>query len=146
MKLYALISGENTVSGILQLADDTDIGFLTDRYAQVVDITNSAPLAQLGWTFDGQNVVGTSVSKKITKLAMRQRFTVSEMMGIMTASSTIPIVRYLMDNLAIATYVDLARPDTQAGLGILVAYNLVTQERVNAILSTPVSIIEAYTG
>lgn len=146
MRLYALIGGTDTVQGVVQIESEGQLQALTSVYAQVIDITDSAPLAQIGWAFDGQNVVGTAASKKITKLAMRQRFTVSEMLALMSASDTVPIVKYLMKNLELATFVDLSRSDTQAGVALLVQLQLLTQERASVILNTPPSVIEVYTG
>lgn len=148
MKLYALISGQNEVTGIVKVEDETQAQLFANIYPQVIDVTDYQPLPQIGWTFDGQTIVGTNHSKKITKLAMRQRFTVSEMLGIMNAVSDPNkiIVRYLMDNLQVATFVDLARTDTQAGLQVLVQYGLLTQDRATAILTAPPTIMEIYTA
>lgn len=146
MKLYALISDDNKVSGIVETPSESQLSMLASLYGQAIDVTEMSPMPQIGWSFDGQNIVGTSHSKKITKLAMRQRFTVPEMLAIMGAVSDPAkiIVRYLMDNLQVATFVDLARPDTQAGLQVLVQYGLLTQDRANTILTAPVTPVEAY--
>lgn len=148
MKRYALIGGESVVVGIVENVSDAQFEALASVYGQLIEITDVQPQPQLGWSFDGQSIVGTSPSKKITKLAMRQRFTVQEMIGIMTASADPNkiIVRYLMDNLATATFVDLSRPDTQAGLQVLVDYGLITADRKNVILTTPPSGLEIYQG
>ena len=148
MKLYALIGPENTVSGIVETPSEEQVNMLSSVYGQVIDITNYQPMPQLGWTFDGQQIVGTSASKKITKLAMRQRFTTAEMLGLMSYVTQNPasVVAMLMQNLQVATFVDLARPDTQAGLSYLVAQNLLTSDRANTILNTPPSPLEVYTS
>lgn len=148
MRLYALISGDNVVSGIVQLEDESKLECLTGIYAQVVDITNAQPMAQLGWSFDGQSVVGTSQSMKITKLAMNQRFTVTEMLGLLTYVNTNPtsIVALLLQRLQIAQFVDLSRSDTQAGVGVLVQLGLLTSERANVILTTAPTLLEVYQG
>lgn len=146
MKLYALISADNVVSGIVETPSEAQLQMLTSLYGQAIDITDVQPFPQIGWSFDGQQIVGTSASKKITKLAMRQRFTVNEMIAIMNAAADPQkiIIRYLMENLQVATFVDLARPDTQAGLAVLRDYGLITTERMNTILSTPPSPLEVY--
>lgn len=146
MKLYALISGNNSVTGLIQAEDDSHVGLFASIYSQVIDVSDVQPTPQIGWSFDGTNIVGTSASKRITILAMRQRFTVSEMLAIMTAAETTQIVRYLMKNLELATFVDLSRSDTQAGIGVLVSYGLITQERANIILTAPPALHEVYSG
>lgn len=146
MKRYALIGGENIVVGLVDNPSDEQLQAITGIFALALDVTEQQPPPQLGWAFNGQAIVGTSPSKKITKLAMRQRFTVNEMLAMMEAANTTPIVKYLMDNLALATFVDLSRPDTQAGVALMVQLQLLTQERATAILTTPPTSMEIYLG
>lgn len=146
MKRYALIGGENTVVGLVENPSDEQLQTIAGIYALALDVTDYQPPPQLGWSFNGQVIVGTSPSKKITKLAMRQRFTVNEMLAMMEAANTTPIVKYLMDNLSLATFVDLSRPDTQAGVALLVQLQLLTQERATVILTTPPTALEIYQG
>jgi hypothetical protein len=148
MILIALIGGQNTVTGIVQIDSYDEIQMFTKIYSQVIDITNVQPLPQIGWSFDGQNIVGTSPSKKITKLAMNQRFTVPEMLGLLAYVEAQPasIVDLLLKRLEVATYIDLSRSDTQAGVGVLVQLGLITSERATVILTTPPNAYEAYIG
>lgn len=74
---------------------------------------------------------------RVTRLALRNRFTGGEKAALYTAAETsIPIKIYL-DDLAAATYVDLARADTIASINSLVG-TILTQERATAILTDPV--------
>jgi len=142
MKLFALIGGENEVIGLVKLDDDSMLAQLGGMFAQMVDVTDVTPQPQLGWQFDGQNVVGTSAVKRITKLAMRSRFTFNELVAI--TSSTNPMIKVLMDNLSTASFIDLSRADTVQGVGLLMQLGLLTPERGAAILSAPVAIHEQY--
>lgn len=148
MKLCALIGSSNQVVGVVQIESYEQIQELGRVYGQIIDVTDYSPLPQIGWSFDGQSVVGTSASKKITKLAMNQRFTVTEMLGLLTYVGANPasIVALLLQRLQIATFVDLSRSDTQAGVGVLVSYGLLTQQRATEILTGPVTVLEAYTA
>lgn len=142
MKLFALIGDANEVVGVVRLHDDAGLGALGDMFAQIIDVTDVTPQPQIGWQFDGQQVVGTSASKRITKLAMRNRFTFNELVAI--TSSTNPMVRVLMDNLATASFVDLSRADTTQGIGLLMQLGLLTPERGAVILTAPVGMHEQY--
>ena len=116
-------------------------------YNALVDVTGMDPEPEVGWTLSGSTLVNTTAaapSMKITKLALRQRLTIGELTAIYNATNAIPIVKILMDNVSVSTFVDLARPDTQAGIGVLVAYGLITQERATQILTTPPTALEKY--
>jgi hypothetical protein len=55
-------------------------------------------------------------------------------------------VKVLMDKLSSATYIDLARVDTQRGIGLLALAGIITSARANEILKTKPSNIEIYRG
>jgi len=115
-------------------------------YSSVIEIENMTPQPKIGWTYDG--TILSAPGWRITRLAMRQRFTVTELLAIMTYVNTNPsgIVAMLMQNLTVATFVDLKRSDTIAGIQVLVGYGLVTSDRAGIILNTSPSVEEAYTG
>lgn len=144
--LVALIQN-NLVTGVCDLTPD-QISFFGSVFEQIIDVSQMTPQPQIGWAFDGVNITGSSVSLKITKLAMRQRFTTAEMLGVMTYVNANPasVVAMLMGNLQVATYVDLSRSDTQAGIEYLVSVSLLTQLRATAILTTVPTPYELYTG
>jgi hypothetical protein len=144
------------VTAIATINDPSvDGGVAYQAYAQscqiAIDITNTVPQPQVGWTFNGSALVsnGTNTTQ-ITKLAFRERFTPTELVGIIAASQAQTTEGYtlqmMMQNQSIATYIDLARSDTIAGIDILVSYGLLTSARANTILTTPPSSTEVYTG
>lgn len=111
-----------------------------------VDITDSSPVPEVGWKFDGSKLIGTPTSSKITRLAMRQRFTTSEMLAIYTAAKTNVFFQLLLDNLSVATFIDLQRPDTIQGIMALVQSGILTAERANEILTKTPTYLEIYRG
>jgi hypothetical protein len=85
---------------------------------------------------------------KITVLAFRNRFTQNEKIAIEMASLDNPSattqarmlaasLRVMNSDLAVATFVDLARPDTIAGVQSLETYGIIGAGRASAILNTP---------
>lgn len=137
---------ENIVVAVVELSEE-QLQLIATQYGACVDVTGMDPMPEVGWVLSGNqlvNTTGAAPSMKITKLALRQRLTIGELTAIYAAIETIPIVKILMDNLAVSTFVDLSRPDTQAGIGVLVAYGLITQERATQIITTPPTALEKY--
>lgn len=131
--------------------DADQINELSPKYEFISDITDMNPMPEVGWHFDGMTFTpgegqSATPTKKITRLAMRERFTFAELCAIHTTAKTNVYVEVLMNNLQVALYVDLNRPDTASGLGLLVQLGLLTQERMNQILTTPVAESERYKG
>lgn len=85
-------------------------------------------------------------SSRITKLAFRNRFTFSEKVAIETAADSDAVVRVLLKDQEAATFIDLARQDTQHGVQLLVSKNLITAARSAEILSLDIQSAEAYSG
>lgn len=144
--LCALIQ-DNLVVAVGDFTDD-QIQLFGPYFEQIIDVTGLTPIPGIGWAFDGANIIGTNVSLKITKLAMRQRFTTAEMLGVMTYVNANPasVVAMLMGNLQVATFVDLSRSDTIAGINYLVSQSLLTSGRATAILTTIPTPYEVYVG
>jgi len=141
----ALINN-NTVSQIVDI-EDTEFQHYCTQNESVVDITDMFPVPQVGWTFDGVRLSNpTGPYSKITKLALRQRFTLAEMAAVQTAAKTNIIIEVLLDNVKVATFIDLKRQDTIEGLMYLVSIGILTLERANIILSTEPTEIEIYRG
>jgi hypothetical protein len=113
-----------------------------------IDVTNFDPIPQVGWDFDGQQILipAGSNSRKITRLALRNRFTMTELAGIYTAAKANVMFQIYLDSLASATFIDLARADTIANVTLLGQVNLLTQARVNEILNNEIQEIERYRG
>jgi hypothetical protein len=118
----------------------------------VIDITDTVPQPEVGWTFTGNTLVSNGVTQMIiTKLALLNRFTNSEMMAILAYVDTPTnpycyAVRMILQKQQVSTYIDLTRTDTQLGVQTLVAAGLLTSQRAQAILTTPPTSIEVYKG
>ena len=145
------IVNNNAVTEILTIPDDGGASYQMHaaRAQAAIDIGAMLVQPQIGWTFDGSSLTSNGlVSMKITKLGMMQRFTVPERLGILTYTqinpSSVPAI--LMQNIMVATYVDLYRTDTQSGINYLVSFGLLTSARATAILTTPPTAIEVYLG
>lgn len=116
-------------------------------YEAIVNVAGVSPAPQVGWTYDGVSL--SPPGWRITKLGIRQRFTMTELINITKASNPTdstyqPVVQVLMGNLSVATFVDLKRPDTIGGFNLLVTMGLLTQARCTAILTTPPGPSEVY--
>lgn len=83
---------------------------------------------------------------KITRLALRQRFTFSERVTIETAAETDAAVRVMLKDQDSATFIDLSRQDTIDGVNMLASKGLITEARASEILTAPVQEIERYKG
>ena len=95
--------------------------------------------------------------RKITKLAFRNRFSQSEKVAIEIAALDNPsaamqqraqaaALRASQADVAVATYIDLTRADTRAGVQTLEAAGLLAAGRAAAILDTPPTDEELYRG
>ena len=86
---------------------------------------------------------------RITRLAFRNRFTAAEKVALeiaaldnpaapMPARAKAAALRASQADLAAATFVDLARPDTRAGVQVLEAAGLLAKGRTLEILDAPI--------
>lgn len=107
--------------------------------------------------YNGLTYVGTPPSvyndTSITRLAFRNRFTLAEKAAIELAALDDPAapmpqrqqaaaLRANQADLAAATFIDLARPDTRAGVQMLEAAGLLAVGRALEILDAPVQAAE----
>lgn len=147
MSKYALITN-NVVVRIVTLDSEELVQKYSSLYQNVIDIGENLALIEPGFLLEGSNIVAPPgyqpVTMKITKLAFRQRITVNEMVGIYTAAASNTVLKILLDNLQIATYIDLLRTDTISGVLYIASLGLLTQERANIILTTPPTDNEKY--
>lgn len=85
---------------------------------------------------------------KITQLAFLNRFTDDEAIDIDLASigdtREAALLRRYLQKVSAATYIDLARPDLSDDLQKLVTFNILTQERVDTILNSPIQSHEIF--
>jgi len=139
MKRFAIIEN-GAVTNIVVAEESMDAGWIQNPPASV----------SVGWNYGGGKFVApdkkSPTSVKITKLAFRNRFTFSEKVLIETAAEGDATVRVLLKDQEAATFIDLARLDTQQGVQLLVSKNLITAERSDAILSISIQPEEAFNG
>ena len=69
-----------------------------------------------------------------TRLDFMNRFTMEELAGIYTAAKSEVLVEVFLDKLKLAEHVDLADPNTVAGVKALVVSGLLTEARAGEIL------------
>ena len=93
----------------------------------------------------------------ITKLAFRSRFTQSEKVAIEIAALDVPTapmqqrglaatLRANQSDVAVATFIDLQRADTRAGVQALETYGLIAAGRATVILDTVPAEAELFNG
>ena len=80
----------------------------------------------------------TVVYPIITKLAFRYRLTDAEYVGILSAAKTDVEVAAWIETFNMVSQVNLDDPRTASGLDMMVAKNLLTEERKTEILTAPV--------
>lgn len=88
--------------------------------------------------------------RRITKLAMWQRFTIAEAVAIDLASigatTQAATLRHAQEQVRLASFIDLERADTRAGVEYLESIGLIGAGRAAEILDAPVQDIERYRG
>ena len=119
---------------------------IANKHQAVLSLVDMLPQPQVGWVFNGSTLSPPAVSMKISKLALRQRFTTSELVAVKVASATNPVIAVILDNLQVSTYIDLGRSEVAQALGYLVTQGLLTSERMTTILTTPPTYQEIYKG
>lgn len=133
-----------------------------ENYWDAIDITDMDPRPGVGWAYDGDQftapvVLPESPPSRVTRLAFRNRFSTSELVALEIASIDDPgaaapqrqlaaTLRVMQANLQAATFIDLQRPDTRAGVEQLEAAGLLAAGRAAAILDAPVQPVEAWQG
>lgn len=109
---------------------------------------------QVGWLYDGTVFSPPAAPEpvedaRITRLAFRNRFTLPEKALLEFAALDDPnatqsermqaaMLRAYLADAAAATFVDLQRPDTRAGVMQLEALGLIAEGRALEILDTPI--------
>lgn len=84
--------------------------------------------------------VNTNISKpidRITVLAFRKRFTLTERVALEKRAQEDPMIRVFLDDVAAATYIDLKDPDLRECLEAAAALDVIEVNRVDEILDTP---------
>lgn len=102
------------------------------------------------WIASNANIVNGTI---VTVLAFRNRFTKAEKVTLEFASLDDPAapmsnrqlaaaLRVETKDSAAASFIDLARADTRAGVQMLETYGIIGAGRASIILDTPVSVVE----
>lgn len=78
-------------------------------------------------------------SKKITKLAFKQRFTTEERLAIRAEAAVNPLVYDFQDLVDSATYIDLERDDTVSSVNTLEQLGLIGAGRSVEVLSNVIN-------
>jgi len=100
------------------------------------------------WTYDGTNFQAPTydlppATKFITKIAFRFRITDAEYSDILAAAKVDTEVQVWVETFnMVSTQIDLYSPKTTAGLDLLVAKGLLTEERKVEILNAPLELNE----
>lgn len=127
-------------------------------FDQVIDISAMSPQPVPGWVTAADGVTLIPGGWRITKLAFESRLTTAEEAGIIgfalanynnadpTTQGRALTVFALLRRQSNATYVDLQRADTIAGVNALVAFGLLSSGRATTILTTPPAVGESYNG
>lgn len=88
--------------------------------------------------------------RRITKLAFRSRFTSAERAAITYAAKQATqqgaAVQSYLDDTQAATFIDLNRPDTRAGVQALEGAGLIAGGRAAQILDTEIQPLEVFNG
>lgn len=99
---------------------------------------------QIGDVWDGEAFAPGLASRRITRLAFRNRFTPVEKAALYTAAESSVQVRVYLDDVNAAAFVDLGRPDTVAGVQALEAAALIGPGRAAEILGADIGDDEAW--
>lgn len=153
-RFLALMAG-NVVENVI-------VGTPAD-YPGSIDVTALNPRPAPGWIRSGQTFApppappAPNLGTRITKLAFRQRVGQQALAAIELASvhdAAAPVqaqqlaatLRVMLADVQAATFIDLARPDTRAGVQSLEAAGLLPAGKAAEILDTPVQAAEVPVG
>ncbi len=125
---------------IIEVADATALAALQAAGLTIIDPSGYDPLPKTGWVYDA--VADTfsapeSADKTITQLTVlefRNRFTFAEKVALKSSSDV--GVQVFIDDLSVATYVDLTDENLITGMDYLVSLEIITEARKAEILAT----------
>lgn len=153
MLYFALIS-ENIVVSIIESESDQIDSSITHQYQNIIEITNLDPIPAVGWILEGsvlKDPTSSAVpSKKMSRLKLLERFTDTELAALEgfanQANPYAYALRAAMRKQMAAEFIDLSLPQTIAGINNLVALGLLSSDRANEIINTPLTEAEKYRG
>lgn len=146
--MLAALIRDNTVVEIRTI-NESDLETYNTSYQNVIVIDDLNPKPNVGWKLEGNTLTANGVDPyanelRITKLAFRNRLTTAELFNLYTQLNTNVMLRIIQDNLNVATFVDLSRPDTIAAVQYLVSLGILTSDRAVTVLTTLPTDIERY--
>ena len=123
-------------------------------FQALFDITNDLPQPQLGWQLKNGILVDENGViphyTRLSRLKFLERFTDLELANILafseSASPYAVAIKVALRKQALAEYIDLSLQQTSQGVLNLVPLGLLTADRANAILNTPLTEDEKYRG
>ena len=138
---------------IVEANSADDLGDIRS-YQACIDLSELNPVPEVGWKLEGSILIDPSglaiPVKHISKEKFLSRFTDDEICNIEDfAKGTSPYakaVRASLKRQEQAMFIDLNYQKTKDGINNLVALHLLTAERADAILNTPLSDEEKYKG
>lgn len=139
----------NDIIEMVKDVTDEEYALLAPPFECAIDISNMTPTPEVGWkhngdgTFNNNGVITTS-SKRITKLALRNRFTREEKVVLENTLTVSADLRAWYKDFEVATYIDLARADTIQGIQYLEYATLIAPGRANEILNNPITAEERW--
>lgn len=126
-----------------------------------IDVTDTVPRPAPGWLYEAGDFTPPADNsppekRHVTRLAFRNRFTLAELTAIEIACLDVPTastvqrqqaaaLRVMQRQVDTATYIDLERPDTRAGVQQLEAMGVIAAGRALQILDAPIQPAEAPT-
>ena len=145
--IYAIINN-NITEQIREITQEEFDQGIVNKNQAILDVTDLTPEPCVGWLYNGINLNPVIPSSKISKLAMLMRFSVPERLAILSYTNANPssVPSVLLQNILIATFVDLNRADTSVGINYLVVFGLITQQRAVEILTASPTQEELYKG
>ena len=151
MKFAYISNGK--IASIVEANSVEELMPLDKKWENLMDLSQFSPEPSFGWEFkdnkftnpETNEVAGVAVTMKITKLALLNRFTPTELATYETALASSVMLKVLDKKLFAASFIDLDRADTIAGINALVP-TILTTERATQILTAIPTDIEIYRG
>lgn len=139
----------NDIIEMIKDVTDEEYALLAPPFECAIDVSNMTPTPEVGWKHNGNgtfnnNGLNTSSSKRISKLALRNRFTFDEKVILENTLSVSAELRAWYRDYEAAVFIDLARADTIQGIQYLEVAGLIGSGRANEILNNPITAEERW--
>jgi hypothetical protein len=145
------IINDYVVTQIIEDPSEAVLEELSRTSQNIIDISERSDYPGVGWLLVNNDLVsnginGTGYSKKITKLALRNRFTFTEKVTLQVALAQSAALQAWFEDFRVSTYVDLERTDTIQGIMYLEQAGLIGAGRASQIINNPIQDSEKYKG